>query len=114
MKKLLLACAFLLFASVVFAGNRYSTITSSGAVLDSRRTLCGLYITTDGTNNVTVELYENSAASGRRVIGAIVAPAAERLYGANLASIDVSQLYVNITTAGTASVTIVHGKGTCD
>jgi hypothetical protein len=72
----------------------------------------GIILTTDGTNSVTVDIYDNTAASGTKLIPTTVIPssAAERSASIGFGSpVNFSNgIYVDITTSGTAGYMVYY------
>ena len=90
-----------------------NTVTSSSAVtgltIPGRTKFCGFMVATDGANDPTVAIYDNTAGSGTILVPSTTFDAsALGINGAMLFEpIPLSTgLYVDITCAGTVSVTV--------
>ena len=55
--------------------------TANGEIVASACLLTGLKVLTDGVNDVTISIYDNTSASGK-IVDKFVVPAAERYGGA--------------------------------
>jgi hypothetical protein len=85
-----------------------TTKTASAAILSMRGNFHGLFLVTDGTNAVTVDVYDNTAASGRKLIPTWVVPSSATNRSAAISfnpPIPVKiGIYVNVSVAGGGSV----------
>jgi hypothetical protein len=111
MKKLfLIITVIMLMASIVWAGPKLSKIGNTGDALitTSSGHLTGLIVNTDGTNDVTITLYDNTSASGTKIISTIIIPtsATNRIFVIGFDDDDIQYhtgIYVDITCAGTVT-----------
>ncbi|MFA5377516.1 MAG: hypothetical protein WC455_17325 [Dehalococcoidia bacterium] len=112
MKKLVAILIILLFASPVLAQDfRFGSgvKTSSGIVATGPGVLTQIIVGTDGTNSPTIDLYDNTAASGTKLVPQwyVYTSAFERI-----ATLPIDNerffngLYVNIS--GTANVVLLY------
>jgi len=94
-------------------------VKSTGAIASSENTgigpclFYGVWIATDGTNSVTVNVYDNTAGSGKKIIPTTIV-AGSAYFGGGFVPIGVmasTGLYVAITTSGTAQVVIYYDDG---
>lgn len=80
MKKILIVLCVLLFAVGAWAQDqaaRYSGSKAASALIASGEGLFyGVLIATDSTTGITVNVYDNTAASGSKIIPAITVPTA--------------------------------------
>lgn len=81
--------------------------TASAAIVTGAGKLCGVMIATDGTNAVTLNIYDNTAASGTKLIPTRVIPTSSTSrgwsVGFNPAIPFKTGLYISVSTAGTVS-----------
>ena len=87
-------------------------LTESGVAVSSRCAFMGLLVATDGTNNITINVYDNAtAASGTKLLPTdTVFLASGRLQAVGLLKGIAAQngLYVEITCAGDAKVMVLY------
>jgi len=86
--------------------------TSDAQIFTGDCVLRGFLISTDGTNDVTIDLYDNTSASGTELCPTFTVLGAN-LYGGCM-SLDVScrtGIYLDITTTGTADVVVYYHEG---
>ena len=95
------------FASQKIAGQTTSqvsaTLTSSGIAVNGPAIFEGIVLVTDGTNAVTVQVYNGSSASGTAIFPvALVVPASPRqaAYGFSPGVACPNGIYVKISVAG--------------
>jgi hypothetical protein len=108
MKRLFLAgLMFLVMASSVWSASVMIpsiTQTASAAILSMRGYFHGITVMTDGTNTTTVDVYDNTAGSGRKLIPTWIVPssATNRAQTYNLSPpVPVSKgIYVVVSVAG--------------
>ncbi|MFA6358765.1 MAG: hypothetical protein WCY09_08945 [Candidatus Omnitrophota bacterium] len=90
----------------------YSTKTASGLVTTGSGYYYGMKVNTDGTNSVTTVVYDNTAASGTAIDPSTVFTTSATLRaaasGSNPPRRYYKGLYVAITCAGTAGVTVEY------
>lgn len=90
-------------------------LAASGIALAGENVFCGLLVKTDGTNNVTITVYDNaSAASGDKLLpSAFVVKGTALLWGIELDKgiLADNGIYVEITCAGTCSVIALYDQG---
>ncbi len=119
MKKFWLAIIFLALALPAFATTtmvQSNDFTADAAVCTTKGVFYGLWMVTDGTNSVTVTVYDNaSAASGRTIFPTTVLPTASD-DRARSVSFDPpikynNGIYVDITTSGAATYKIYYRDG---
>jgi hypothetical protein len=113
MKKVFIVLMVLLFAAAAWGGEQfaqYSTKTSSGLVTTGKGVYHGVKVNTDATNAATVVVYDNTAASGTAIDPSTVYVTSSTMRvqasGSNPPRRYYNGLYVSITCAGTASVTV--------
>jgi len=90
----------------------YRTITSSGLITEGSGYYHGIRVNTDGTSAATVAVYDNTQASGTQIDPSTVYPTSSMM---RMAAIGYEPplayrngLYVSISCAGTASVTVYY------
>ena len=100
-------------AQVCFpSGNK----TADAALYTGRGTLCSIVITTDGTNDCSVILYDNTAASGTAILPTMTCPGDSSTSGVNtcvLSNINLgfsTGLYADMTVGGGGSCTYNVGR----
>lgn len=111
MKKLLmLVLGFILMASISFAGTPQKSIgkTADTLITTGSGYLAGMVIHTDGTNSVTVDVYDNTAGSGNKLVSSwtVTTSASNRtttLSFGNYECLYFTGIYVDITTSGTVT-----------
>lgn len=117
MKRLLLTIGLiLLIATPIDASWENACIgsteqTGDAAVVTSAGYICGILIATDGTNSVTVDMYDNaSAASGTNIIPTIVVTtsASNRSTAIKVDRAISNGVYVDVTTSGTLSYVVYY------
>jgi hypothetical protein len=62
---------FLMLAGTAFAGKSIGN-TGSGLITTGQGFFKGLIVNTDGTNAVTITIYDNTAASGNKVVSSFI------------------------------------------
>lgn len=81
--------------------------TASAAIITGAGSLCGVMIATDGTNAVTLNIYDNTAASGTKLIPTRVIPTSATSRGWSLSFIPAipfkTGLYISVATDGSVS-----------
>ena len=81
--------------------------SADASIYDGPCLFYGLVIATDGTNDVTIDVYDNTAASGTKLLPTIVIPtSADIRYETIWFGKPVwckTGIYVDITTAGTVA-----------
>jgi hypothetical protein len=73
----------------------------------------GVWVATDGTNDVTVNVYDGSTAAGKKLIPSIVIPGESR-YGGAMFDPGVlinTDIYVSVDTSGTVSWQVYFDNG---
>ena len=79
--------------------------TSSAILVTGRALLSGVLVITDGTNDATVILYDNTAASGTKVFEAVVAGANDaELFSFNKDVFCENGLYLSISGTGASCI----------
>jgi hypothetical protein len=129
-KKILIAVLIvLLMAGTALAGKFFSgqvtsqqsaLLTTSGQFLNQSSVAItgpgifyGVTITTDGSNNCTVSIYDNTAGSGNTLMpaGTVVSGSARTWpYGLNPGVLFNNGLYGTISTAGTCSMMVNYDQ----
>jgi len=118
MKRLFLVLFLVLFlAGPTWAGNynfiaNSKTQTVDNLIYTGACYFKGLLVQPDGTNDVTITLYDNTAGSGTKIIATLVFAGDE---GAQALQIPVriqcwAGIYADITTAGTVEYSIFWSK----
>lgn len=121
MKKIFIAilvCVFLSVGVLVCAGGtmNYSTVqTATANVLTGKGALYGILIATDGTNAVTLDIYDGTDATGRKLGPQVVITTSATNRSA---TIDFGEsgvgfgtgIYVVATCAGTVGYTLYYEK----
>ena len=83
------------------------TKTGSACILESKGLFYGILLITDGTNAVTLDIYDNTTASGIKIIPTttVTTSAADRIRSLSFAlPLHVSNgIYVNVTCSGTVT-----------
>lgn len=95
----------------LFNGKRTSQLTvpaaASAAAVSGPCVFYGLIVKTDGTNNVTVNVYDNTAASGTKLLPtSTVIPGTSRLFAVDFSDAPIlcdNGVYVDISVAGGGS-----------
>lgn len=83
-------------------------LTASTAVYEGRGILSGVHVTTDGTNNATVTVYDGTAASGNELFKTVVTGTDNSRYY-DLCRVRCTEgLYAEISGTG-ASAIVYHG-----
>lgn len=84
-------------------------LTSSQTVATGKNYLAGLVVHADGTNVATVNVYDNTAASGTKLLSAIVKAGERQVVVFPHVSIQASSgLYVELSGTG-AGATVIFG-----
>lgn len=98
----------LLLALPVYAGTQSSGAKNADAVISTGPVIVqSVMIGTDGTNNVTVDLYDSSGASGTKLIPSITVVGSDYYGGVTNLNVQADRgVYLDITTAGTAQVVV--------
>ena len=120
MKKIFIAilvCVFLSVGVLVCAGGtmNYSTVqTATANVLTGKGALYGILIATDGTNAVTLDIYDGTDATGTKLVPQVVITTSATNRSA---AIDFGDgvgfgtgIYVVATCAGTVGYTLYYEK----
>lgn len=119
MKKvfLLMVVFLLVWSASAFAVDRvsYSGTSEGDALIASGRAeFHGITITGDGTNAVTVDIYNNTAGSGDKITPTLNFPQSAtsktQAYGVNPPVSCGTGIYVDVTTAGTVSYTVYFSR----
>ena len=119
MKKLLLAlCLVLALAGMAYAGGtmNYSGVqTATANVLTGKGALYGILIATDGTNAVTLDIYDGTDATGTKLVPQVVitTSATNRSAAIDFGESGVgfgTGIYVVATCAGTVGYTLYYEK----
>ena len=111
MKKFILAILMVLLVSTGAYSERTQELTADTLIDTGIGVFRGIFIITDGTNNVTVDIYDaTSAVSGKEIIPSWVVLGNSRF---GHVSFDDGEgygtgLYVDITTAGTATFIVYY------
>ena len=84
-------------------------ITASATLVDGRGLLSGVLVITNGTNDATIILYDNNAASGDKLFEAVVAGANNAvLFPFEKKVLAENGIYVSVAGTG-ASCIVYHG-----
>ena len=112
MKKFILVILIMLFSVTVFADKvDYSAnLTADATIVSGKAEFHGITITGDGTNVITVDIHNGTSTSGEKIVPTITfaqnANTKTQSFGV-YPPVDCSKgIYVNITTAGTASYVV--------
>ncbi len=114
MKKILIIFACLLIALCGFAADRIysqvSTRTSSGLVASGTGILGGVVVATDGTNAVTLNIYDNTDGSGKKIIPStvITSSASNRVQAIAVDLQFNTGVYVTATSSGSFEYTVYY------
>ena len=119
MKKLLIALFILTFSTIALARdiNRITApATVSARAIAGACLFYGITVMTDGTNNVTLNIYDNTAASGTRLIPTnFIIPGIDRYFGYKppLPIRCTNGIYVSVSVAGggTCSYQVLYDRG---
>ena len=89
--------------------------TGDALIVTGNITLRGIVIVTDGTNNVTLDIYGNTAASGKKLIPQIVVgdSSTEKSYAIVFPEKLVQStngIYVDLTTSGTVKYMVYYDR----
>ena len=81
-------------------------LTADGAAITGKGSFFGLWIVTDGTNNVTFDIYDNTSAAGTKIIPTTIIDVANGTaqtisFGPGVRY--ENGIYINLTTAGTVT-----------
>lgn len=94
----------------VSSGNK----TADALIETGQGTLHGLCVVPDGTNAITVSIYDNTAGSGKLLVPTFIVAATPTgglwCMGISPPAIFNSGLYVDITCAGTANYEVYTGR----
>ena len=119
MKKLILACLIIVAcAGLAYAGGtmNYSAVqTATANVLTGKGALYGILIATDGTNAVTLDIYDGTSTAGTKLMPQVVITTSATNRGA---AIDFGEsgvgfatgIHVVATCAGTVGYTLYYEK----
>ncbi|MDD5353509.1 MAG: hypothetical protein PHS93_10135 [Candidatus Omnitrophica bacterium] len=119
MKKIasIIILALLLAVSLSFAGADLKSIgnTDDALITTGGGYFKGIVVHTDGTNAVTVSIYDNTAASGTKIISTITIPtsAVNRIFALGFNDNEIpfiKGMYVDVTTSGTVTYDITFKK----
>jgi hypothetical protein len=119
MKKLFIILTILCISSLAFARdiNRITVpAAASSAAVSGACLFYGITVITDGTNNVTLNIYDNTAASGTRLIPTnFIIPGIDRYFGYKppLPIRCTNGIYVSVSVAGggTCSYQVLYDRG---
>jgi hypothetical protein len=108
----------ILFTFMLTAGAYAQTIwthtavkTASAKITDGRGYFGGIIITTDGTNNVTVDVRDaTTAGTGTKLIPTTVILANERVKSISAPQFYWTGVYVTVTTSGTTEYVVYYEK----
>lgn len=81
--------------------------TTDAAIVNGKGLLCGIHVITDGTNDATVIVYDNTSAAGTKLFEAVVAGAND----AQLFDFSVpvkAQIGIYVDVSGTGASYIVY------
>ena len=115
MKKIVLFCvvAFLLSVSSASAKDwvQVSEVNSASALITSKVGYwAGISVTSDGANNITLDVYDNTAAGGKKMVQTlqITTSASNRVHTFSIDPPTMYQngIYVAVTCAGTMSYVV--------
>ena len=93
--------------------NRTAEQTADAAAVTGAGHFGGIIIATDGSNDVTVDIYDNTAASGNNIIPTVVCKGSSRIHaiGIDPPTPFFTGVYVDITCAGTLSYIVYYTTG---
>jgi hypothetical protein len=111
--RLALVLAILLSVTVAFAGTASETKTDDASITTGYGYFLGIIVVTDGTNAVTLDIYDSTAASGRKLIPTTTIPTgtSNRFAVIGFADGDLyyyAGIYVDVTCAGTVSYMVYY------
>jgi hypothetical protein len=118
MKKIFVMLILFALPGVAQAATIYSVAsdeaTSSGSIVTGPGILDGIMLNTDGTNSVTVNIYDNTAASGTNLIPedtVVTTSAANRATAISFVPPlrFNTGVYVEVTTSGTVGFIVYYG-----
>ena len=117
MKNIFVILLILLMASIAFAGADLKSVGNTGdaLIVTGNGYLKSLIVNTDGTNSVTVSIYDNTASSGSKVISTfiITTSSVNRLFTIEFLPKEIpftKGLYVDVTTSGTVTYDVTFEK----
>lgn len=86
-------------------------LTSSGVAYTGETYFYGILVAGDGANAVTVNVYDNTAGSGKKLCPTFIVPTTDQLLNGpiGLSVRAHNGIYVSLATAGTVSATVYHG-----
>lgn len=109
--------AIMLMASISFAGSDLKSVgnTNDALIVTGNGYLKSLIINTDGTNSVTVSIYDNTAAAGSKVISTFIVTTSSvnRLFTIEFLPKEIpftKGIYVDVTTSGTVTYDVTFEK----
>ncbi len=89
-----------------------SVYSADQLVRTGRANLYGILVATDGTNAVTIDVYDSLSGSGTKVIPTIVIPTSATMRGTAINFENPVQIrtgiYVDVTTSGTVGYTVYY------
>lgn len=91
-------------------------VTGTGTVVTGKTVFCGLLVTTDGTNDVTITLYDNTSAAGTKLMpGSPVFKGSDNIGGIEfdkgiLAEIGI-HIVISVAGGGSCTIQIIHDQG---
>ena len=111
---------FLVAVSLVLCGYSENHVASSGEltadalIINVPGYFYGISITTDGTNTATVVIYDNTEASGSKIVQDLVVPSSSTNRGMAFSSDPPvgleTGIYVDVTCAGTVKYTVFYRR----
>ena len=116
-KLIIILLAFLLVAPAAYSAEPWSKVsaekTAAAAITTTDGLFYGIAVITDGTNAVTVSIYDNaSAASGTELIPTWVVTSSStdraQAFGISPGAIFYNGIYVDITTGGTVTYKVYY------
>ena len=118
-KSLLVLCLLVMFVGYVGAVEtmiQSEDYTADAAVRTSSGVFYGMWVITDGANNVTVSVYDNaSAASGTKIFPTTIIPVSDTGAATTISfnpPIKYTKgVYVDITTSGTVTYKVYYKDG---
>ena len=113
MKKILIALLIVLFATTAFAAMKNSGAKSADALIATGQgVFYGIIVSTDSTNAVTLDIYDNTSASGTKLIptSTITTASDDRIQSITFENgVEFYKgIYVDITCAGTVGYNVYY------